>query len=199
MNVHTTHTPLPVAGFAHPGKNIAALGIEPGMIIADFGSGSGAYVLAIARALSGSGRVYAIDVQKDLLRRIHTEAHKHGLDKVVELLWGDLEVAGGSKLADGKLDLVLVSNLLFQVPDKSAILREAYRVVKPTGRLAVIDWSESFGGMGPQREDVVSKDTAITLARKNGFDLTREFPAGAHHYGLLLHPVATIVVKQMTS
>ena len=186
MNVHT-HT---TAHFAHPRTNLESLAIEKGMIIADFGVGSGAYVLSIAEMLGGAGRVYAIDVQKDLLRRIHTEAHKRGLDTMVEFIWGDLEAAGGSKIADGKVDLVLVSNLLFQVPDKAAILREARRIMKPTGRLAVIDWSESYGGMGPQKEDVCSKDAALTLARANGFELHREFHAGAHHYGIILRPVA---------
>lgn len=194
MNVHT-HTPFPVAGFAHPQKNLVALGIEPGMMVADFGAGSGAYVMHIARLLAKSGRLYVIDVQKDLLRRIHTDVHKHGLDSAVEFIWSDLEVSGGSKIADGKLDLVLVSNLLFQVPDKAAILREARRVLKPTGRLALVDWSASYGGLGPRREDVVDKDAALALARASGFDLTREFHAGAHHYGLLLRLVATVLVK----
>ena len=188
MNVHThqTHTPHSTAGFAHPGKNLEVLAIEPGMHVADFGAGSGHYALGIAEQLGNSGRIYAIDVQKDLLRRVKTEAHKRGIQERIEFIWGDLESPGGSKIADEHLDLVLVSNLLFQVPDKSAILREARRVLKPSGRLAVIDWSASFGGLGPRREDVVNKDAALDFARENGFELLREFHAGAHHYGLLL-------------
>ena len=184
MSVHT-HTVLNTAGFAHPHTNVSALGVESGMLVADFGAGSGAYAHAIAKILAKAGRVYVIDVQKDLLRRIHTEARKRGDDSAMELVWGDLEVVGGSKIADGKIDLVLVSNLLFQVPDKSSILKEARRILKPSGRLAIIDWSESFGGMGPQKEDVVNKDAALALADKAGFALMREFEAGAHHYGLI--------------
>src|SRR4051812_24121622 len=111
MNAHSPHhhhTGAPLTGFAHPGTNSIALGIEPGMLVADFGAGSGAYTLSIAQVLAKSGRVYAIDVQRDLLRRIHTEAHKRGLDHAIEFLWGDLEAPGGSKIGDGKLDLVLV-------------------------------------------------------------------------------------------
>lgn len=172
------------ASFAHPKRNITALGIQHSMKVADFGAGSGAYVHAIAEQLEGSGRIYAIDIQKDLLRRIHSESVKRG-HKNVEILWGDLETPGGSKLAGGLLDFVLISNLLFQIEDKAAVIGEAKRIVKDGGRVAIIDWSESFGGLGPQRGDVITKEAALALARDAGLTFQKEFKAGAHHYGLI--------------
>ncbi|MDO8482122.1 MAG: methyltransferase domain-containing protein [bacterium] len=173
-----------VTGFAHPARNVAGMGITPGMKVADFGSGSGAYVLAIAEMLCNSGHVYAIDVQRDLLRRIKNEMHKRGF-KNVEVIWGDLERAGGSKIAVGVLDVVLISNLLFQVDEKRVILEEARRILKPQGRLVIIDWSDSFKGTGPRSADVVDKETALSIAVQSGFQLIQEFSAGAHHYGLI--------------
>ncbi|MDP3965173.1 MAG: methyltransferase domain-containing protein [bacterium] len=177
--VKVTHSP-----FAHPARNVGALGITPGMKVADFGSGGGAYTLAIAESLTNSGHVYAIDVQRDLLRKTKNEAHKRGY-KNVEIIWGDLEYAGAAKIADGALDVVLISNLLFQINDKNAVLAEARRVLKPSGRLVIIDWSDSFGGMGPQEVDVVTKEATESLALSCGFEHVREFPAGSHHYGLV--------------
>ena len=76
-------------GFAHPRSNIEALGIESGMLITrSFGAGSGAYALHIGEILKKAGRVYVIDVQKDLLRRIHTEACKRGIDGAMEFISG---------------------------------------------------------------------------------------------------------------
>jgi ubiquinone/menaquinone biosynthesis C-methylase UbiE len=175
---------MKVENFAHPPRNVAEFGISPGMSVADFGSGSGAYVLLLAEALSGSGHVYAVDIQKDLLRRTYNEAKRRGFHDV-KVLWGDLEMPGGSKIADNALDRVLISNLLFQVEDRSMVLAEANRVLKHSGKLIIIDWSESFGGMGPQKADVVSKGTATALAMDNGFVIDKEFLAGAHHYGLI--------------
>lgn len=175
------------AGFAHPARNVAALRIEPGMLVADFGSGSGAYVLAIAERLEKLGHVYAIDIQQELLRRTKNDAHKKGY-KNVEIIWSDLEKPGASQLADKHLDLVLVSNLLFQLEDKKAPLKEAARILKPLGRLAIIDWSDSFGGMGPIKKHVVKKETAKQLAEESGFEFVKEFEAGAHHYGLIFRP-----------
>lgn len=180
-----THRPLPVAGFAHPAKNVAALGIQADFKIADFGAGSGAYTFALAERLEHSGKVYAIDVQRDLLRRIHSEAARRGF-KNVDIIWADLEVPRASKLADSSIDLVVVSNLLFQVPDKLLVLREARRILNPAGRVALIDWSESFGNMGPTKEDVATKESVLDIAQKAGLELDREFSAGAHHYGVIL-------------
>lgn len=179
----TAHT----ASFAHPETNINSLGIQPGDTVADFGAGSGAYVLGVAERLKNAGRVYAIDVQQDLLRRIRNEAHKRGFTNV-ETIWSDVERHGGAKIKDAHVDLVLISNLLFQVEKKDVVLAEAARILKPSGFLVIIDWSDSFGGMGPQKKEVVKKDTAYDLAYRAGFELVREFPAGAHHYGLVLRP-----------
>jgi ubiquinone/menaquinone biosynthesis C-methylase UbiE len=172
------------SSFAHPGRNVSMLGIEPGMKVADFGAGSGAYAFLIAEALHASGHVYAIDVQNDLLRRIANEAKRRGLINV-ETIWGDLETWHGSHIADAALDLVLISNLLFQVEDKKAVMREAWRVVRKNGRLAIIDWTDSFNNMGPHSNDVVQKNDVLALARDAHFSFVKEFGAGAHHYGLL--------------
>lgn len=172
------------AHFAHPQKNVNLFGVEPGMTVADFGSGSGHYVLALAEQLQNSGHVYAIDIQKDLLTRIKNEAHKKGYSNV-EIIWGDLERPGASKIADAHLDLVIMSNLLFQLDSKEPPIIEAMRILKPGGVLVIIDWSESFGGMGPIKKHVFKKDAAHTLAEGAGFKFAEEFDAGAHHYGLV--------------
>jgi ubiquinone/menaquinone biosynthesis C-methylase UbiE len=182
--------PLKTAGFAHPKRNVGAFGVQPGMVIADFGSGSGAYVLAIAETLGETGKVYAIDVQKDLLRRTMNEANKRNLQNV-HILWGDLEKEHGSKLSDHSCDIVLISNLLFQVNNKEQVLREARRILRTRGHLIIIDWEESFGGMGPIKSHVVDKNTALAFAEHIGFKFSSEFSAGAHHYGLIFSAVAS--------
>lgn len=178
------------ASFAHPTRNANQFGIEPGMTVADFGAGSGHYTFAIAQMLQGSGRVYAIDVQRDLVRRIKNEAIVRNVSNVVEAVAGDIEKPHGSRLADQSIDVVLVSNTLFALEDPVACLREAHRVLKPSGHLVLIDWSGSFNHMGPHPKHVISEDKAVEIARQARFAFLDTFEAGAHHWGLVLKPVA---------
>lgn len=154
------------------------------MMVADFGSGSGAYVREIASVVGPEGRVYAIDVQQDLLRRIKNDAHARGHANV-QTIWCDLEKPNASKIAPLYIDKVIIANMLFQVPDKLPPLREAHRILKPDGKMIVIDWSESFSGIGPHKKDVVKREVAIENVDAAGFIVEHEFRAGAHHYGLI--------------
>ena len=172
------------AEFANPNKNAAQMGVTPGMKIADFGAGSGAYTLALASLVGLGGKVYAVEVQQDLLKRIKNLAEKEG-HKNVDVIWGDFERPNGSKLAEGCIDIVVISNTLFQLDDKRGALLEAHRTLRQEGTLVIIDWSESFKGMGPQPNDVVTKETAKRLCTDAGFMLSREFDAGSHHYGMI--------------
>ncbi len=177
-----------VARFAHPVHNVGLFGVESWMIVADFGAGSGHYALHCAKTLADTGRVYAIDVQSDLLRRIQNEAERQGL-KNIETVLGDVEQPHGTKLADDSVDRVIMSNVLFQLEHPRSALLEARRIVKPSGKLVIIDWTDSFRGMGPTKEHVVKKEKAIEYAEGNHFKLLSEFTAGAHHYGLMFEPI----------
>lgn len=170
--------------FANPMQIIHQVGLQEGMSVADFGSGSGLYTLAASVLVGNTGEVFAIDVQKDLLNRIKTEADKNGHTNI-KPIWGNLDTRGGSKLADGSVDIVFLSNILFQLEHKDETLLEAWRVLKPKGKLMVVDWTDSFNGMGPQTEMLITKEQAYGLCVHNGFVHKEDFQAGTHHYGML--------------
>ena len=115
---------LPGGEFMEAGKVVMGLGLMPGQKAADFGCGSGFFSLALARAVGDNGRVTAIDVMKEPLESVHARAEAAGL-KNIDMVRADLEVLGGTKLADGSQDCVLMKNVLFQSQKKSAMLAEA--------------------------------------------------------------------------
>lgn len=170
--------------FSDPQKNIDQFGLMEGMRVADLGAGSGAYTLAAARQVGTSGKVYAVEVQKELLSNLKNSATKQGIFNV-EIIWGDIERNGATKLKDRVVDAAIVSNVLFQAEDKPGLVAEVKRILKPEGKVLVVDWKESFGGMGPHPDHVISEMEAEKIFEAGGFSIERSISAGEHHYGFV--------------
>lgn len=170
--------------FSDPEKNVPFFGLREGARVADFGAGSGAYSLAMAKRVGTTGMVYAVEVQQSLLERITSEARSAKVGNL-KVVWGDVDKLGGSKLADQSVDLVLLANILFQSDAKYTMLLEAKRILRPGGKVVVIDWLGSFGNLGPTPERVVTAGEAKPILEQAGLKYLSEFPAGAHHYGLI--------------
>ena len=170
--------------FSAPRENILHLGLREGMKVADFGAGSGHYTRAAAAIVGRTGKVYAVDIQEDVLKHVKlntNESHQ----PIIEHVWGDIEKVGGSHLRDVSLDAVIVANTLFQIEDREGLLAEVKRVIKPEGKLLLIDWAGSYEGIGPHQDRVVSEHDAEGLCISSGFHKVKSFRAGAHHYGIL--------------
>jgi ubiquinone/menaquinone biosynthesis C-methylase UbiE len=170
--------------FSSPQENIVQIGLREGMKVGDFGAGSGHYARAAAAIVGHSGRVYAIDVQEDVLKHIKLNTHERH-QRIIETIWGDIEKPGGSHLRDATLDAVLLANTLFQVENRFALLAEIKRTLKPGGKLMVVDWAGSYSGMGPALEKVVTEHIAEAFFINGGFHKVKSFRAGPHHYGIL--------------
>jgi ubiquinone/menaquinone biosynthesis C-methylase UbiE len=170
--------------FSTPKENILQLGLREGMRVGEFGAGSGHYARAIAAIVGHSGKVYAVDVQEDLLKHIKLNTHEHH-HRLIETVWGDIEKIGGSHLRDASLDAVILANTFFQIENRFGVLGEIKRVLKPGGKLMVIDWAGSYGGMGPSPSKVVSEHDAEAFFINGGFHKVKAFRAGPHHYGIV--------------
>lgn len=177
-------TILGLGQFVVPEVVVSQFHLRPGDVVADFGAGSGFFLKAVAQAIGESGVLYACEIQKILVDKLAEVARGHGLS-TVRPLWCDLEEVGGIPIPDRCIDVALLINTLFQIDDKIAAIREMARTVRPGGRFVVIDWSESFAGLGPQSAMVVDEVAARTLFESNGFIFERSFPAGEHHYGVV--------------
>ncbi len=167
--------------FSDPSVNLAKFGLSAGMKVVDLGAGSGFYSIAAARIVGPGGRVYAVDVQKDLLDRIRANGASEGL-RNIEVVWGNAEKIGGTKLREAIADRVVASNILFQIEKPDDFALEVKRLLKPGGKVMIIDWSE-ISPIGPKT--VFPSMKAQTLFEKSGFKLEQSFGAGDHHYGLI--------------
>ena len=170
--------------FANPKLNVGQLELREGMWVADFGAGTGAYTKEASVKVGPSGKVYAVEVQKDMIKSLESDLKRAGITNV-DCIWGDIETLHGTKIADAIMDAVIVSNVLFQVSDKLGLVDEAKRILKKGGKVLLIDWSESFSGMGPSPIHVVKEEQAREFFTRRGFKILENISAGEHHYGII--------------
>ncbi len=169
--------------FVEPNVVVSHFHFREGDVVADFGAGSGFFVEVLSKVVGSSGRVVAIEIQKELVEKLGDMARRKGLVNV-DPKWADIEADGCVPLQDGSLDGAVMVNTLFQFEDKGTALRELCRTLRTGGKFILIDWSESFGGLGPHIDQVVSAADATAHVEAAGFVFERSFPAGDHHYGL---------------
>ena len=103
----------------------------------------------------------------------------------IDIIRANLEEVNGTYLSDEGMDAGIASNILFQIEERGPFIAEVRRHLKPRARLLLVDWSDSFGNMGPEPEAVVPKDNARRMFEHSGFSFLRALPAGDHHYALV--------------
>lgn len=140
-------------------------------------------MLPLARELS-IGMVYAIDILEEAVSALNGKALAENLSNVKTIL-GDVEK--GIKIKDEYFDLVLMTNLLFQVENKQFVMEEAKRILKPNGMVLVVDWKKD-APVGP-KEGRVSLEEIVLLGEKTGFKKEEEISSGSFHWGLLLRKI----------
>ncbi len=175
---------VPNEGFMDPQSTIGYFGLREGMRVADFGSGSGYFTILIARIVGEGGLVTAIDVMDSALDMVRAKAKSEGL-KNVDTIRSNLEVTGSSGLASDSQDFVLLKNILFQSNKKEEIIKEARRVLKSGGGLAVIDWKKGSHGFGPPDDLRTDENTIREMVLQVGLDYLRFIEVDVFHYGLM--------------
>lgn len=178
--------PSQIGKFLDPQLTATHFHLHEGDSVADFGAGSGFYMKPLADAVGKSGKVYLCEIQKNLVDMLGINARNQHLGNVYPV-WCDVEAHQGTKFKDGSLDAVLLSNVMFQFENKDIALTEVARVLRKNGKLLVIDWTDSFGGLGPLSTDIVNEHDARIILERVGFVCDHTFPAGDHHYGLMCH------------
>ncbi len=159
--------------YQKPVQVIEALGLKPGMAVADLGSGSGYFTRRFVEAVTDTGMVYAIDVEPEMLAYVKESiVHMH-VPYSAEFI---LARPDSPKLPFASIDLLFVCNTIHHLEERSKYFRDLKSSLKPGGRISIIDFypDDRSGDLGFPKRHLVSRDTVINELTDAGYKLDRE-------------------------
>lgn len=166
-----------------PAEIVEVADFRPGMTVADIGAGTGCFAIPIARAVAPTGKVYAVDLQPEMLELL---AEKLAAPDAPSNIAPVSASASRTRLPDASCDVVFLANLWHELDDRAGALREFARILKPEGRLVLIDWRhDAVRPPGPPAEHRVPMLEAIRMLEFDGWELYRFSGAGAYSYILV--------------
>lgn len=171
--------------FIDPRAVIDLLEITTGMSIGDFGCGTGYFAFPLAEKVGQTGQVYALDILKDKLEALESEAKSLNLNNII-VKRANLELAGGSQLDENSLDWVFLVNMLFQNKSKEIIIKEAARVLKTGGKILIIEWGAKDSAFGPAKNLRISEEEISKLAAGCGLNVVKKIAISDFHFGIVL-------------
>jgi len=149
-----------------PADVLVAMNVHCGQTVADVGAGTGYFSLPLADAVGLQGKVYAVDAQNEMLALLRHKLDEAAIPKV-ELIHAEAVNTG---LAAGSCDLFFAANVWHEFEDRHAVLKEAARVLKAGGQVAILDWrTDTPPEPGPPVAHRLNSSNAVDAMRSCGF------------------------------
>jgi len=158
----------------NPDQILGLVEIKPNFIAADLGCGSGFFTIPLAKKVA---KVYAIDVQKEMLEILEQKMRKQKIKNIELVLSNENEIP----LENGSVELLITVNTLHEFSDKGKMIKEMQRVLKPKGKIVIVDFKKEETGFGPPVAIRVSRVQAVSLFEVQGFKTVKTVGLPFHY------------------
>jgi predicted methyltransferase len=152
-----------------PDQAVRIIGVRPGMVVADVGAGSGYMTTRLARLVGVEGKVYANDIQPNLLRLIAQKAQREAMSNIEVVQGTDTD----TRLPTATIDLVLLVDVYHEFWHPQAMLQSIRRALKPAGNLVVIEYRKEDPSIPIAYTHRMSVAEVRTEVQAEGFTLDR--------------------------
>jgi predicted methyltransferase len=152
-----------------PEQIMDALFIGEGSTVADLGAGGGWFTIRLARRVGPNGKVYAEDIQPQMIHAIDGRVRGEGLHNVETVLGTALD----PRLPPGALDAALIVDAYHEIEQPITLLRNVAHALKPTGLIGIVDFTKEGSGPGPALEERVDPERVVRDAEAAGLELRR--------------------------
>lgn len=171
--------------YQKPNEVMEALAVKPGEIVADIGAGSGYFTMRLAHHVGPAGRVYAVDVNPDMIRHVNGRVRDAGLLNVVPIL-----AAPDDPLLPQPVDRLLIVDVWHHIEDQAGYLAKMKALLKPGGEVIMIDFHKRDLPVGPPLAMKIAREDLLKQMTANGFQLAAEHTFLPYQYFLVFKAAA---------
>ncbi len=163
-----------------PAEVLSHLRLREGVRVADIGAGTGYFAIPISEAVGTSGHVFAVDLQPEMIEKLRAKLDAAGAAKNISLHEG---AASAVPLPNASVDVAFYANIWHEIDEHEAVLREAFRILVPSGRIAILDWRQDKPSPpGPPQEHRIAADSVTSFLEKHGCWQVTSHEVGAFSY-----------------
>lgn len=164
-----------------PIPTLEKLGLVAEDSVADLGCGIGYFTIPATEIINPSNKIFALDTSEEMLAEVEKKGSGTGFSNVVPIKTEEYDL----KIPDESVSFALLVTVLHEIEDKERFLQEANRILKPSGRIAVIDWEKKHTEMGPPIDHRISLEEVMELLTTTGFDVSKIINLADVFYGIV--------------
>ena len=161
-----------------PEKLLRDIGLTTGMTLADIGCGPGFFSIPAAQIVGPNGSIYAADIQGDMLSTVRTRASEADLTNIRVVKTNDRE----SPITSASCDVVLLAFVIHEIDSRASFLHRAARLLKPGGRLVILEWEKIEEPSGPPLDERMTPEDTLADAQAAGLHLAEARSLTPSHY-----------------